>query len=521
MNVKIALAGLSVILVASLLVEALRPTTSVADRPKRTMPYVVLIVLDGARPDYFSVPGIPHVQELLRNGAQYSNAWAGILESETPSGHAALTTGTEPHRNGILSFAWADSDNTSINLFNPEKIRAGDQREIMRRAGVPTIAGLVHARDRDAKVVALGGHKYYAHDALGGPDADVIAYYTGMADGTFAPVGVPGHMPPTGILSAPGLAVGTTKLPVGVEDHLAMKLATTTFQRMRQQVTMINLPEFDWPLGHVLGGSRDPATVRKLMHGFDRDLAALQEAYREAGVLDQTLFVLTADHGTAAVYRTVDKADITAAVTTAGTRIISDTYHTGAYLWVQDKHRAASAAANIAHLRNPNIGAVYFKERTPAGTHYIRATGADLFHAPAVEPANQYLLRTFNGPNGPDIVVFFRQGAASLPGGQASWKGDHGGADWESQHMPLIFSGPGVRRAYVSPFPARLVDIAPTTLAIMGITDTGMDGAILADSMEKPSSAVRGAQTRKGADLEPVVSALKAQSRSDLAEGPQ
>jgi arylsulfatase A-like enzyme len=338
-------------------------------------------------------------------------------------------------------------------------------------------------------------------------------YYTGMPNGTFAPVAIPGHVPPPGILSTPGLVARSTRLPIGVENHLAMKLAITTFQRLHQKVTLINLPEFDWPLGHVLGGSRDPATVRKLMQGFDRDLAALQDTYRRSGVLDRTLFVLTADHGTSAVYHTVDKADLTNAVARAGTSIVSDTYHTGAYLWIRDKSRAASAAANIARLQNPNIQAVYFKERIPGGSHYIRASGPDLFRASGMEQANQYLLRTFNGPNGPDLAVFFRQGAASLPGGQASWKGDHGGADWESQHLPLVFSGPGVSKGYVSPFPARLIDIAPTVLALVGVPRTGMDGTTLADAIKGSSAAAQRLQRTKQAEIQPIVSALKAQSR--------
>jgi arylsulfatase A-like enzyme len=252
------------------------------------------------------------------------------------------------------------------------------------------------------------------------------------------------------------------------------------------------------------------------MQGFDRDLGALQDTYRRAGVLDRTLFVLTADHGTAAITRTIAKADITGAVANAGTSIVSDTYHTGAYLWIRDKSRAAPAAANIARLQNPGILAVYFKERIPGGSHYLRASGADLFGAPGVERANQYLLRTFNGPNGPDLVVFFRQGVASLPGGQASWKGDHGGADWDSQHLPLVLSGARVRQGYVSPFPARLVDVAPTLLALLGVPSTGMEGTRLADAIKASPHAALSAQRAKEAELRPLISALRAQSRIDL-----
>jgi hypothetical protein len=218
----------------------------------------------------------------------------------------------------------------------------------------------------------------------------------------------------------------------------------------------------------------------------------------------------------ATISRTVAKADISNAVAQAGTKIIADTYHTGAYLWIKDKSRSAPAASNIARLQNPNIQAVYFKERIPGGSHYIRASGPDLFRAPGMEQANQYLLRSFHGPNGPDLVVFFRQGAASLPGGQASWKGDHGGADWESQHIPLVFSGPGVRQGYVSSFPARLMDIAPTLLALMGVPGAGMDGTRLADAIKGSPLAAQTAQRAKQVELQRLVTSLQAESRLDL-----
>jgi hypothetical protein len=152
-----------------------------------SLPYVVLIVLDGARLEYFNVSGIPHVRSLIRNGTEYTNAFAGILESETPSGHASIATGSEPRKTGIPSFWWATSENIQVSLFSPAKIRAGDMEKIIQRSGVPTLAGLVHAKTRDAKVVALSGSKYYAADAIGGPDADITMYFQSTAKGQFVP----------------------------------------------------------------------------------------------------------------------------------------------------------------------------------------------------------------------------------------------------------------------------------------------------------------------------------------------
>src|SRR5947209_8141062 len=46
----------------------------VAQGAAGALPYVVLIVLDGARAEYFNTPGIPTVSKLIHAGTQYSNA---------------------------------------------------------------------------------------------------------------------------------------------------------------------------------------------------------------------------------------------------------------------------------------------------------------------------------------------------------------------------------------------------------------------------------------------------------------
>jgi hypothetical protein len=463
------------------------------------------------------MPGIPHVRALMNNGVQYTNAWAGILESETPSGHAAIGTGSEPRNDGILSFDWANSDNTQIDLFDPSKIRNGDMERLIAQAPAPTIADMVHQSYPHSKVVALGGHKYYAVDAIGGPHADAIMYYTGMPDGKFSPVFVPGHAPPSGILTR-DLTYPNTHPPLGTEDHLTMTMALKMFRRMREQVTLINLPEFDWPLGHVNGGTWDMKDARTLMRGFDADLARMERILAKQGVLDRTDFVLLADHGMSQIRHTVVDTDIKNAVTKAGTSIIDDTYHTATYVWVKNEQLANKAALNIAALKNPFIQSVYFRSRLPGGGHeYIRASSASLLRDPAAEQATQYLLSTFNGPDGPDVAVFYTEGAASLPGGESAWKGDHGGTDWQAQHLPLIISGPGTRRGIVSSYPARLEDVAPTLLTLIGAPHTGMQGIPLADALDNPAPAQVSSQRQLGAKLEPVITALKRESRLELA----
>lgn len=481
--------------------------------------HLVLIVLDGARPEYLNVPGIPNVQRLIRNGTQYTNAFSGILEAETPPAHVSIATGCNPSQHGIVNFWWGSTQKQEYSLFDPTMINNGDMEAIIRQAGVPTIASLVHAQDSGAKVVALSGSKYYAADALGGPDADAIMYFYGTPSGQFVPTAVPGHEPPSGVLSGPGLTVKNDHIPLGVENHLTMKLAVDTFNRMHQQVMLINMPEFDWPLGHVDGGVIDQTKMTQLMQSFDRDLGMLQDAYRSAGVLDRTVFVLMADHGMVPLTERIDSGVLDHAVEAAGTPIVTSSYNSFACYWLKDTSRSGTAAQNVANLQSPYIQAVYALDRTAPGQPYHRVSDTSQLHDPNVELANQHLLATMASPTAPDVVITFAEGVGCEPGGQANWKGDHGGTSWQSQHFPLVISGPGVRSGVVSSAPARLIDVAPTALQLLGITPHGMQGTVLADAMQSPPSWAVNRQRAATQQLQPVIQALQNESHLEVTAG--
>lgn len=484
-----------------------RVSSAGARQPASSEPYVVLIVLDGARPGYFKVSGIPHVRALMDRGSWFKNAFTGILESETPSGHAAISSGSEPRDDGILGFTWANDEGQKVTIFDPAIVRGGLEERLM--SGAPTLAGQYHKLDPAARVVALGGYKYYANDALGGPDANVIMYYETRPDGRYAPTFIPGHVPPRSLLTRKSLSAASAHQPLGTFDHLAMKLAIASFHALHQRVTMINMPEFDMPLGHVDGGSRDPKDVALLMRGFDRDLASLESAYARAGVLDHTIFVITADHGMAAIRYQVSSTTIKSAVLRAGTAIIHGNYHSGAYLWVKDPSKLPAAAANVAALKGARIQSVYY--RNPDGSYQLAPRpGGQL--TPTVEAANHYLLHTFSGPSGPDLVVLFDEGTVGVQPGESAWKGDHGGSDWQSQRIPLLIAGPGVRGKHVSAFPARLIDIAPTVLALAGGTHAQMRGLVLADALRAPPAGDVSAEAALRPQLDAVVTALRAES---------
>jgi len=474
--------------------------------------YVVLLVLDGGLPAYLKLAAFPHIAALMRRGVTYSSAWDGMLESETPTGHASLGTGSLPKRHGIISFSWVTDDNVAEQPTNPIPIQQGQLEQLLQRSGVPSLASLLKQHDKKAIVVVTSGHKDYAVDSVGGWAADYLMFYVERGQ-TWTPVAIPRHVPPQSVLQAPGLTAYAPHLAPGDQDSLAVQLALSAFRRLHQTVTIVNLPEFDWPLGHLRGGKADRASAWQLTNRLDQDLAAIEQEYARARVLKQTLFVLTSDHGMVTLNHLVPHQIIQNAVQAAGTSLTDYEFHSAGYLWLRDRSRADRVAANIVGLRNPAIRAVYYRK---LGTYsYVGASPLGPELPSPTDQAYQFLLNTFAGRSAPQVAIFLRENASILGRNQMGWRGDHGGPSWNAEHIPLIFSGPGVRQGATSRYPATLYDVAPTILSLLGVRPQGMDGVTLTDALINSDAASAAAQDKRGAQLEPIVSALRSQSRRD------
>lgn len=489
-----------------------RPVVAASPVPA-TPKYLVLMVLDGARADYFGLTPLPHVDALRALGTQYSNAFDGILEAETPTGHATIATGSRPDRNGILGFDWAN-DSNRYSLFSPDQM--GTVEQILQASKAPTIGSLYKARYPKATVVALSGHKYYAAAPLGGPSADAIMYYEGDPKNRYVPVAVPGHVPPAGVLDAPGLVYPTTHLKDGVEDNLATDLALSAVQKMHPRLLLINYPEFDWPLGHVDGGILNPNKVITDMRSFDADLGRIEESYRRAGILNQTLFVITADHGMMPISRFVPSSLIDNAISKAGTTAPDIATSSADYIWLADATKASAVASNIVAADDPGIQSIYYLTTVGGQPRYQIASGTSL--PPSEEQANQYLLSALLNGHEPQVVVFGNEGV-SFSDPKSGWKADHGGNSWQSQHVPLILSGPGIRPGVTTDAPAQLDDVAPTVLVDMGVKPADMEGEPLTEALMSSSPGEQRARSAEIKLLQPITQSLSALDQQSKFSG--
>jgi hypothetical protein len=476
--------------------------------------YLVVMVLDAFRPDYLSLAPMPALTSLTRSGISYDRAWVGQLESETPVGHATLSTGALPKHDGVIGFEWRDPATQKEALDGwPPGVLAGNLERDLKASGAHSIPQLVKAANPKAKVVTVSSEKVYAADAMGGYAADFILYHrrTGKNGVHLIPSGVPGHLPDPEVLNHPSLRPVLPMKHFTDWDYLSGLLALTTFKAYRPNVLMVNFPGGD-VYGHPYGGPDAPAIFAQIAAGIDRNIARIVQAYKQAGIFNQTLFVITADHGMVPNNRSVDGAVTKTAVRQAGGQYLFHTGGTAADIYLHNYWHARAVAEGM--LRVPNVAAAYYAVDPHGQREYVAAPG--FLIDPQLDAANQYMLSTFIGPTSPDVVAPFRENTIGTT--TPTLHGDHGGVNWGAQHIPLIISGPGVPTNVLSHHPARLVDIAPTVLRLMGVPASAMDGVVLADAVSAATAAEAATQSSLGVTLTGYQDAFIAQAQENLAE---
>lgn len=488
---------------------------------------MVLISIDACRPDYFDLANIPHLRSLMARGTWYQGAWVGQLINNTPPGHATMGTGCFPRTQGILGFAWRDpSTGGLVRPTSWEGVQADSLAKILTASGVSSIGAEVKRADPSAKVAAVSSHKFYAAASLGGNSADYVLFASqaqparqqgqrGEARPTEEAVAsIPTRSPPA--LALAGLSLPAARgQQIGVGDEWAIEVAMAVVRSERPRVLLINLPECDGR-GHATGGITAPDVMRQVLENVDKQVGRLMELYRSLGIYDETLFAITADHGMSPNAHVFAGNLVRGAINSVGTRVAAG----GAvpHIWLADPSKAAEAAEAIAAAHIVRLRGVWYKIREGDQYSFYPAPTTARTLEPDVEGAYRYLANTYACPQGPDLFVALTEDThPGVATEQPNTRGKHDTATWVTQHIPLILAGPGIKQGVVSDFPARLVDIAPTVLAAMGLPPAHMDGLVLADALENPPPTQVAATQAAGSDLTAFRDALKRISQQDLA----
>jgi hypothetical protein len=516
--------------------------------------HVMIVVMDQMQPGYAKQFAMTNVLSLQQHGVTFPNAYVGDMASETVVSHNVMVSGQFPKHMGWSDEAFRDVDNvlgfganaivTSGDLGYDQYVKLIDAWDYKK------LGDYLHEKF-PGTVVANVGEKGYQVESMAASSSD---WYVRMGSKKkVADLTDPSVVPWTGTYRGPSgkvpdyiksdnrylVSVGNATDTYGTEKAFPSWLYPEdgryvggpyddhqSGDRWVADATLAIMDKENWSglwvtfsamdkIGHMWGGGAvdtlanyqwDPSTIVNQVHmqwiatNADAMLGALIAELKTKGIYDDTLIILTADHGSTYGkgegfegddaydagnlknwYGGAWHAGVSTESTSTGSVSLKPLMDTGnvefSYqstaieTWLKDWSMAKKKEAAAVMETLPGVIATYVKtgDRYKLYSHMTGMTGTQ---------------SSWWAAHGQELVdTMCWAGSADVVGLLADYTtygvfGDHGGAQMDVQKIPMAFFMPGIKRAVDSKTAFRLVDIMPTTLKAMGIAPTEqMDGS--------------------------------------------
>jgi hypothetical protein len=518
---------------------------------------VLVVLFDQMRPEYADRFNMTNFKSLRDGGTNFSKAYLGYMGAETVIAHNVIVSGQLPKHMGWVDEAYRDTGNLLGGGVNSMQITGDlsldNFKTLVDDADYPKLADYLHTAHPGSKFITVGEKSYAVESAtagsgdiavrLSGRNSNVTSAYpagcTNLGGRWRSPVGlaVPSYLTLADandgtkcgryfINSDKGLDYGTlAAFPSWVypEDGNRMVPGSdpsalaghTGGDTWAADAAMEMMEKEDWSgmfvtlggidkAGHMWGADQDSAShdcstgagqvhVDCMAHNADLQLGRMKDKLASLGLLDDTLIVLTADHGAThggsyygkttsgagdsnwywapngvwdggAFDTTTYNSPSPALLPLNATGNLQFAYQsTSIQAWLTDSSPAQLTAEAAVMKTLPGVMASYYK----SGDHYVLA-GKNAM-APAERKwwnaHGQAIIDTMAGASGPDVVGLLHDNVSY------GAYGDHGGVNEEVQRVPVVFWQQGMRPSPRSSA-FRTPDIMPTILQAMGISLT-------------------------------------------------
>jgi len=246
-------------------------------------------------------------------------------------------------------------------------------------------------------------------------------------------------------------------------------------------------------VGHFFGPSSLEAEDN--LHRLDRTLASLFSYVDETVGLDQTLVVLSADHGASEApgylnslgiggsYFNFDDIDTTDAITALkaefgiAEELVDQFFQPYVYLNREVISERGLDLAEVSHRVAEEL-------RKLPGIAYAVSSSDLRAGALAQTPATDAILANFHEERSGDIYVVFEPHWFVSEFDGASVTGSHGSPWRYDTHVPVIWMGPDIDAARIGRR-VETVDVAPTIAAYLGIRPpSGTRGRVMTEVLE-------------------------------------
>jgi predicted AlkP superfamily pyrophosphatase or phosphodiesterase len=411
----------------------------------RPADHVLVIMLDGCRPDALRRANAPVLHGLAAAGTTYLRART-VYPSQTRVAFVSLPTGAYPGSHGVVG-------GNDVKDAEWRTVNMGDDDPIAMQAWVvrPTFFEAASAAGLTSLYAAMKGY-----ELLGARGAT----WTINGKKTLDAAAYKARYQPT--------VEGSADLAAGYKHTLSRQLLDQTLAIVREKrpnLVVLNLGSADYA-AHSFG----PESPRYLqaIEFLDGLVGELLKVLDEMGIRQRTAIVVSADHG----FSEVEPSRVVAPAADAG------------------GHRLeALASRGIEHFVTNTGGSsmgvfVRDKGRVPAAVAVLRAQAwcEAVYCEDAKAGCDRSLrsLRAYYPGRSPDVMVDLDDDAAL----SYVQPGQHGSLRHHDMAIPLFLSGAGVAAGRVEG-EARLVDVAPTVMRLLGLPAEGLrpDGRVLEEAL--------------------------------------
>ncbi|MDI9420645.1 MAG: alkaline phosphatase family protein [Bacillota bacterium] len=421
---------------------------------------VLLIIMDGLRPDMISRETMPFVHSTIKQGVEFTSNFASF-PSKTRIASAVLATGCYPGRNGIMNNGlYFPALGGAIGTKDYEDLQRLHQSPAGPVLAVPTLAErLVRAGRRVAIATAFSTGGTYLQDPEGYGVSVNHSYIYPAANREM-------------LESRFGKGPAETLPDVGRNQYAVRVLTEYMLPELKPDFAVLWLSEPDRTQHkHDLGSP----TVNQALRLADDCVRQVVDALDDYGLLDSTDLFLMSDHG----FISSDPA--------------AESVTDNAIRWLSTD---ASPEALVVNFNSIYIQSEAQNALQEIVTFLQQQEGiGPIFSARPLEGVLPYSLLKLDHERSPDLFFFPRwsprpndYGVLGMcPGYHAHY---HGAGSPYELLTTMLCVGPSFKQGEVVRHPTGVIDVVPTVLHLLGLeVDSGIDGRVLAEAFRDGRTA--------------------------------
>ncbi|MGH7315924.1 MAG: alkaline phosphatase family protein [Candidatus Rokuibacteriota bacterium] len=442
---------------------------------------VLVFVVDGLRPDSITAEDTPTLFRLRGEGVDGTNSHA-VFPTVTRVNAATISTGTQPGTHGLVGnqmYVPAVEDRRAFDTGDYRRLLELDRITGGRLLQAPTLAERLRARGLSLAGVSSGstGSAFLlnpkARSGIGAlvngyiDPGKTVAYPADVSEAILAKFG-----------PAPVKEAGGARLDASV-GWTQRVLRDYVLPELQPDVVINWLTEPDHSQHHIGVGSPG---AREALANDDREIAQVLAAVEALGLAASTSVLVLSDHGfttnTAGV-------NVAGALVEAGLKAAPDS---------TDVILASSGQAVALYVLGHDAGRIarlarFIQSREWGGVIFAAGRVEGAFPLELIQVGNRErspdLLFTFPWTSRPNAFGVAGTDLANVNAGGVPYVSDHGSmSPWNVRNTFLAW-GAGFKQRTTVRAPVGNVDVAPTVLALLGITEAdGLDGRVVTEALD-------------------------------------